>query len=551
MASYQTPGVYVEEISTLPPSVAEVSTAVPAFIGLTQKTNYDSGVATPVRINNLLEFTEQFGGKQNATYTVDDTDEVLTIQTTNLPGSLLAYHVDLYFRNGGGACYICSIGSFEPDPAEEAGYIAGLDALLQEDEPTIYAFPDATSLAAAEYYAIAQRALADCNKLGDRFVIYDVPEADPANDAKNFRNGIGTNYLRYGAAYTPYLTSSLSYNYDEDDVSVTITRSTPSTTDPAGDYAFSVGDIDITYKGTSSVLPTVIVNKVDATLEKNEFSVLGSTLTIKKKSGATAEDLQADWNAHDEQNGFTLTIAAGATLPGPGETAATAADFTASSGPETGSLESFRGRPSHATISALLGSQRVVVPPSAIMAGVYCAVDRDRGVWKAPANVSLSSVIGPTRKISNDEQDGLNVDAQAGKSINAIRSFAGKGTIVWGARTMAGNDNEWRYISVRRLFNTVEESTQKATQFAVFEPNDATTWLKVKGLIDSYLFGLFEQGALAGSQPDADYFLRVGLGSTMTTQDVLEGRMIVEIGLAAVRPAEFIILRFSHKLQEA
>ena len=147
--------------------------------------------------------------------------------------------------------------------------------------------------------------------------------------------------------------------------------------------------------------------------------------------------------------------------------------------------------------------------------------------------------------------ENLNVDPTAGKSINAIRAFTGKGTLVWGARTLAGNDNEWRYVSVRRLFNTIEESAQKATAFAVFEPNDATTWLKVKAMIEAYLFGLWQQGALAGPTPESAYFVNVGLGKTMTAQDILEGRMIVEIGIAAVRPAEFIIIRFMHKLQEA
>jgi len=97
----------------------------------------------------------------------------------------------------------------------------------------------------------------------------------------------------------------------------------------------------------------------------------------------------------------------------------------------------------------------------------------------------------------------------------------------------------------------IEESTRKATDFAVFESNDMTTWLKVKGTVESFLYGLWERGALAGATPAAAYFVNVGLGKTMTTQDVLEGRMIVEIGVAAVRPAEFIVLRFTHKLQEA
>jgi hypothetical protein len=202
-------------------------------------------------------------------------------------------------------------------------------------------------------------------------------------------------------------------------------------------------------------------------------------------------------------------------------------------------------------IKTVLADQRVVLPSSAAMAGIYARVDREQGVWKAPANEGVMAVLGPVAKITDDDQDRLNVDPTAGKSINAIRAFTGKGTLVWGARTLAGNDNEWRYVSVRRLFIMIEESTKKASAFAVFEANDQSTWLKVKAMIESYLYGLWEQGALAGPTPEAAYYVNVGLGTTMTPQDVLEGRMIVEIGVAAVRPAEFIILRFSHKMQTA
>jgi phage tail sheath protein FI len=182
---------------------------------------------------------------------------------------------------------------------------------------------------------------------------------------------------------------------------------------------------------------------------------------------------------------------------------------------------------------------------------VYSFVDDQRGVWKAPANVSLNSVIGPVVPIDNAIQDDLNVDTNAGKSINVIRAFTGKGTLVWGARTLAGNDNEWRYISVRRFFNMVEESVQKSTGQFVFEANDANTWVKVKGMIENYLTILWRQGALAGAKPEHAFFVKVGLGTTMTAQDVLEGKMNVEIGMAVVRPAEFIILKFSHKMQES
>lgn len=190
-------------------------------------------------------------------------------------------------------------------------------------------------------------------------------------------------------------------------------------------------------------------------------------------------------------------------------------------------------------------------PPSAAMAGIYAAVDNSRGVWKAPANVSLSSVLGPVKIINDDLQKDLNVDTVAGKSINAIRKFTGKGTLVWGARTLDGNSNEWRYISVRRFYNMVEESVKKAAGSFVFEPNDANTWVKVKSMIENYLTLLWREGALAGAKAEHAFFVKIGLGVTMTADDILNGRMNVEIGMAVVRPAEFIILKFSHKMQES
>jgi phage tail sheath protein FI len=196
-------------------------------------------------------------------------------------------------------------------------------------------------------------------------------------------------------------------------------------------------------------------------------------------------------------------------------------------------------------------SQRVVLTPSSAMAGVYAKVDSTAGVFKAPANVGLNYVVAPTVKISHEDQESLNVDPKAGKSINAIRTFTGKGTLVWGARTLDGNSNEWRYISVRRFFNMVEESVMKATERFVFEANTANTWIRVQTMIENFLNQQWQDGALAGSKPEEAYYVSVGLNKTMSAQDILEGRMNIEIGMAAVRPAEFIVLRFSHKLQEA
>mgnify|MGYP000877075564 CR=1 FL=1 len=177
--------------------------------------------------------------------------------------------------------------------------------------------------------------------------------------------------------------------------------------------------------------------------------------------------------------------------------------------------------------------------------------DENRGVWKAPANVSITAVKGPAVHVTHEDQESMNIDTEAGKSVNAIRSFTGKGTLVWGARTLAGNDNEWRYIPVRRFFNMVEESVKKATAQFVFEPNDANTWVKVRAMIENFLVLQWRAGALAGAKQEHAFYVRVGLGQTMTAQDILNGYMHVEIGMAVVRPAEFIILKFSHKMQES
>lgn len=208
-----------------------------------------------------------------------------------------------------------------------------------------------------------------------------------------------------------------------------------------------------------------------------------------------------------------------------------------------------RAWPVYKGIIDAVNNNLTVLPPSGAMAGIYSRVDNERGVWKAPANVSVTLAKGTLVNITDHMQEDLNIDVNAGKSVNAIRVFAGKGVMVWGARTLAGNDNEWRYVSVRRFFNMVEESVKKSTSWVVFEPNDANTWVKVKSMIENYLTLLWRQGALAGAKPDEAFRVYVGLNQTMTFVDILEGRMIIRIEMAAVRPAEFIILEFAHKIQ--
>ncbi len=476
-AAYKTPGVYIEEIPKFPPSIAPVETAIPAFIGYTQKAD-DLAVndlhLKPTRISSMVEYEKYFGFAQpengiSVTVTVTQVGGVTTEQKaaatlaeTNRSKHVMYNAMQMFFANGGGPCYIISVNPYKATvggPLVETELSAGLDALKKEDEPTLIVFPEAQSLSIADFKALHDAALTQCADLKDRFVVMDMhgdaislsdPAANLLTAVGNFRNsGIGTNNLKYGAAYGPNIETVLDFAFDE-----------------------TATDVVVTTNGTAAVAV-----KLD---------------TLKAANNQVYE------------------LAKGA----------------------------IRDMPCK-------------LPPASAIAGIYASVDNSRGVWKAPANVSVSAVTQPTIQFTNVEQDQLNVDVTAGKSVNAIRSFIGKGSLVWGARTLAGNDNEWRYVSVRRFFIFVEESVKKATGQFVFEPNDANIWVRVQGMIENFLTTLWRQGALQGVKPEHAFYVAVGLGKTMTALDILEGRMIVEIGMAAVRPAEFIILRFSHKMAES
>jgi uncharacterized protein len=468
MANYKTPGVYVEEINTLGSSVASVPTAIPGFVGYTATAQLPDGTSVtnkPVRITSLLQYKEIFGGPKNATFAVTLGGTIaattIAISTATLPEFTLYYHIQMFYANGGGSCYVVSVGDYTATVNDDDPFVNGIAKLEQVDEVTLLVTPEATvsTLDQAERLAINTVMLSQCAKLKDRFAIIDglrVITNTVAADAAAIRADVGIDDLKYGAIYYPSLITSITYPYDEALVSI-----------------------------TDSVR-------------------VGNPFNAKKLSNI--------------RNGGDSTTA----------------DKTL-----------------YNAISAELAKYIVSVYPSGAMAGVYARVDAARGVWKAPANVGLAMVAAPSVIVTDTEQADLNISANSGKSINVIRQFTGKGTVVWGARTLAGNDNEWRYVNVRRLFNYVEESIGKATEFVVFEPNTANTWQRVKGMCESFLTNLWREGALAGASTKDAFFVRIGLGTTMTADDILNGKMIIEIGLAASRPAEFIILKFSHKLQES
>lgn len=181
------------------------------------------------------------------------------------------------------------------------------------------------------------------------------------------------------------------------------------------------------------------------------------------------------------------------------------------------------------------------VPPSGYVMGVIARTDQERGVHKAPANERVQAIVGLKKNYTQNEQSSLNRN-----SINLIRAFPGRGTRIWGARNVT-NDTLWRYVNVRRLFLMVENSIQRNTEWLVFEPNDASTWLAARVTVETFLNGVWRSGGLQGASPEEAYEVRVGKGITMTQADIDLGYLIIEVRIAPVKPAEFVVFRISHK----
>ncbi len=422
--------------------------------------------------------------------------------------------------------------------------------------------------------------LIQCNKLQDRFAVLEVEASTLStvfNDGNNFRNdNVGTDNLKYGAAYYPSLETQIEYSFSDTTVAIadTTTGGNGGTWDGQRLSAIitgkTVSGTDIPLNATATIVIEAANMVVGDTIQIGSETLTGmgaapsnlNEFEVGATPNGTAQNLNTAVNnlsatgaiSQRSENVITLTArtsgAAGNTLqlviPPASSSGASISGATFEGG-----LDRFVDINLYNRIKKELQKRKVILYPCGAIAGIYASVDRDRGVWKAPANVSVNLVKEPVIQVTAAEQADLNVDATTGKSINAIRFFNGKGNIVWGARTLAGNDNEWRYVPIRRFYNFMEESIKKATEFVIFEPNSKPTWVRTKAMIENFLTQLWRDGALAGAKPEHAFFVRIGLGETMTALDILEGIMNIEIGVAAVRPAEFIILKFSHKLQES
>jgi hypothetical protein len=454
----------------------------------------------PTRIDSLQNYIELFGTGFNPKFTVINAAESVTQDTFLINGNKMTVQINSgntfyfyscirhFYLNGGNVCYILSVGTYGDKPGgmkiDISDFIrnenkpSAFDILEKENEPTLVVIPDVIAKGASAYQ-VYQSALQHCEKMQNRFCIFDVWQSDAqtsADDIKQFRTnenntGIGTMALSYGAAYYPWLRTTI----------------------------IDASEIDFT--------------NIDASIDL-------TTLLPEESAKKIAVNMKALTN--DELIASRLTI----------HQSLLAASTT------------------YTTIIKAIKDKLNLLPPSAAMAGIYTSVDSARGVWKAPANVSVNAVIAPSINISAENQEELNIDMASAKSINVIKQFPGIGTLVWGARTLDGNSQDWRYINVRRTVMMIEQSIKLAIRAYVFEPNTNATWITVKSMINNFLTNLWKQGALMGTTTEQAFIVEVGLGFTMTSEDILDDILRISVKIAITHPAEFIVITFQQQQQQ-
>ncbi|MEM7104645.1 MAG: phage tail sheath C-terminal domain-containing protein [Bacteroidota bacterium] len=493
---YSTPGVYIEEKSAFPNTVVAVATAVPAFIGFTEKAirGRKSLLNVPTRITSLAEYVSFFGGPPHTTFTVTPDEGTLYKVEMDKETQFNMYRsIRLFYANGGGPCYIVSVGDYSSgisagalnDPENNGG----LHTLLKEPEPTMVVVPDSTLLEAADCYSLQQAMLNHCGlETRSRVAVLDIHGGDAARTMgdddviTSFRNGIGANFLQFGAAYYPFLETTI------------------------------VQENEVDYRNISNLdeLSNLLIKEVDDALSAD---------LIKDKR---AEEIRSEVGKMTQEGVDAIAV--------------------------HNTLKAVS--PTYKDIMSDIRKSMNLLPPSPAMAGVYSLVDNSVGVHKAPANVSVGSVVAPSVNLSSEQQEDLNLPLN-GKAVNAIRTFVGKGTLVWGARTLDGNSSDWRYINVRRTIIMLEQSIKIAAEAFVFEPNDANTWTSIKGMLENFLTNQWKAGVLVGTVPQDSFSVDVGLDITMTPQDVLDGIMRISIKVAVSRPAEFIVITFQQQMQKS
>lgn len=580
MPEYLSPGVYVEEVSGGAKAIEGVSTSTAAFLGETIR-----GPVKPRLITNFGDFQRIYGGSPK--------------------GSNLASAVNGYFQNGGSRAYIARVTPYDQDKVGKAS-LAGKDK-----EPVMEAkangpgeWAESTAVVVDddvmyeegenEYFEVSVRYWST-----GREAISDPASADPepAPDIAESYSGLSPEPTE-GSFYEKELSGSSLIEVEqvgdgrpESGIAWLSGANGGSSSAEAEESEDEGADIpdddeleDMTYNELQDVAEPFDVDRTQKKAELlEELQELRDARTdggaqAKAKSSAASDVWTAEEPSLSDYQGTDITgertgLAALKQLDdvsivcipdenqirGLTEALVTHCEnmgerFAILSAPEDAGRVSEMEVPVDSQYAAYyypwieikdpITNNEKLVPPTGHVAGIYARNDQETGIHGSPANMVVRGALDLQHNITKGEQDVLNP-----KGINCIRSFQGRGIRVWGARTTS-SDPEWKYINVRRLFLYVEQSIDEGTQWAVFEPNNRDTWARVRQSVSNFLTTTWREGSLMGSTADEAFFVNCG-EETMTQDDIDNGRMICEIGIAPVKPAEFVIFRIQQWTEEA
>jgi len=502
MPTYLTPGVYVEEVSSGNKPIEGVATAVAAFVGLLP----GGPINKPMRISNWTQFANIY------------TDPQHPENGPFMEGSYTAHSIYGYFQNGGSIAWVIRVGSERGSPAAQATLPAATNKDLE-----------------------ALRAVALGS--GNEPVKLEVTE-EPPQEGKDSGDPTYKVVISSGAESEEY--DGLSMKKGRNFVATKINAA--SKLIKIEETGAALPDVRIATGSYTLSVPSVAVEKVKASDFEGDVATrtgMGNVSALDEVTmlvmpdvaglngdGAQMRDLQGKMITHAELMGDRMAILdtpdgliAQDVLEWRMNTAGYDSKMAAVYWPWIEVMDPLTGRP-------------LRIPPSGHIAGVWARTDEERGVHKAPANEVIRGANGLAFQITHAEQGELNRNG-----INCIRSFPGRGIRIWGARTLS-SDPEWRYINVRRLFNFIAESIMIGTQWSVFEPNDERLWGKLATNVGSFLGRVHRAGALSGASPTQAFYVKCD-AETNPPEIVEAGQVVCEVGIAPVKPAEFVIFRLS------
>jgi uncharacterized protein len=531
MPEYLSPGVYVEEIEISGKSIEGVSTSTAGFVGETER-----GPTEPQLITSFGEYQRVYGGHA---WTTDNGDS----------DSFLPYGVEGFFLNGGKRCYVARI-------IGQNSASASLGLQIGETKVTASAVDDGTwGNRIAVVTRDASSALLDKTLFKLDVYYWDQAEdpkklVDPADRAKvktanqdpptvheQFDNlswdpGSRDYYLRRINGI-----SQLIELAEGDAAGSSTTTSTTATTTTTTTTTTSPNPVKKTFPvlqgGKDGKAPVLADYVGDSAAQPGEKTGLAALAEIDDISivcvpdEPTVDGLSDAVVEHCENLKDRFAILQSKQKP----------DDVGQLRPPVFSKYAAFYYPWLEIIDPVSNLPKLV-PPGGHVAGIYARSDTNRGVHKAPANEPVRGIVDLQFNVTTGDQDVLNP-----RGVNCIRSFVGRGNLVWGARTTS-DDPAWKYVNVRRLFLFLEKSIQRSTQWVVFEPNNQALWARLKQGVSDWLVGVWRDGALMGTTPEQAFFVRCD-ETTMTENDIENGKLIMIIGVAPTRPAEFVIFQLA------